>query len=367
MKKIFVLLILALVVAFSACSSEPEVEIYEPTAPVDVETPEPETPEPIETTEEPEIIEDEEEYPTYEPATQGSNIHGAIHRVEYGGNVAYLFGTIHGGHAHWFPLADVVEDALRRADVVAVEVAEIATGSDTFDDSIMEAMFLPDGLTWVDILPEDEYRHLVETLRGWGLVYEHTNTMNPAFLISILELQFLLSISEFNIDWDVTVDVYITAVATELGLPVIGLESIEQQIDIVYNPPFEVMLARIMSFLSPNELLEMLYESDELTLDEMAFYYENNNFEPINRSFAQTLGADVECLYAIYMREIASNWRSTYYANEIMRLLQETEEPTTFFVAVGLSHINRSEAGEEFTDIVQQMRLAGFNVMPIWE
>ena len=66
------------------------------------------------------------------------------------------------------------------------------------------------------------------------------------------------------------------------------------------------------------------------------------------------------------MREVIGNWRSTYFANEIARLLRETGEPTTFFVAVGLSHINRSGAGEGFTDIVEQLELAGFTAVPLW-
>ena len=351
MKKILALLLaLVLIAGLVACTTTPEPE--EPAVP---------DPPEVEVSPEPEEPEEEEE-----PVT-GSAIHGAIHRVEYGDNVVYLFGTLHGGHDHWFPLADVVEDALRRSDVLAIEVDDIAEGADAMEEAIMEALFLPDGMTWAELLPTDAYDHLVEAIAGWGIPYEDVNDMNPAFLVFSLEMELVQSLAVLEVNIDASVDAYVVDVAMELGLPIIGLESIEQQIDILFHPPFEVMLAQIMSFLPPMELMERIEESGALSLDELATLYENNDLEALIHAFGLEIGADAEDLFAIYMREIVMNWRSTYYANEIIRLLQETEEPTTFFVAVGLSHIIRAGAGEEFTDIVEQLELQGFTAVPIWE
>ena len=175
-----------------------------------------------------------------------------------------------------------------------------------------------------------------------------------------------MGLSDPAISFEFSVDSYITDVAQELGLPIIGLESIEQQSDILFNPPLEVMLAMIMDLGSPFEMVTYLFESDELMMDDLVILYETNNFQAINDSFARTMGIEADDPFVVYMREIVSNWRSTYYADEIARLLRETSDPTTFFVAVGLSHINRSGAGEEFTDIVEQLELAGFTVVPLW-
>ena len=120
-----------------------------------------------------------------------------------------------------------------------------------------------------------------------------------------------------------------------------------------------------MSFLQQDEMIKIF--TTPPTVDEFADYYRNNDFESINYVHSIEQGIDNDCLYITYLREVILNGRSIIYANEIMRLLRETEEPTTFFVAVGLSHIIRSGAGEEFTDIVQQLRLAGFTVTPIWQ
>ena len=351
--------------SFAACGNnaidngyedfEPEiVVIYEPE-----ESPEyAEAPEEVECDEEPDTV--------YETIPLGSEITGAIHRVEYGGNVAYLFGTMHVSMEHWFPLADVVEDALRRADVVFLEVSDVNVGSMEMIETLMTFMFLPDGQTWVEFLPENAYTHLVALLPEWNMDYAAVNTMNPVFFVFNWSLGMILELADPAIDFGFSVDTYIAESAQMLGLPVRGLESIEQQMDILYNPPFEVMLAMIMDFASPEVLIAYLDESDEMSIDEMVRLYEYNDFQPMIDSWAIVLGPESDDIFVTYTREVTSNWRSTYYANEIARLLRETEDPTTFFVAVGLSHIIRHKAGEGFTDIVQQLELDGFTVVPLW-
>ena len=293
-------------------------------------------------------------------------IHGAIHRVEYGNNVAYLFGTIHGGHEHWFPLANVVEDALRRSDVLAVEIDEVAD-EEALLAALVQVMFLPDGQTWVDFLPEYAYNHLVAMMEAWEVPYEEVNTFNPAYLTFQLTMQLANALADFEVGIGMSVDAYVAAIAAERGMQIIGLESIEQQMNILYNPPFEVMVAQVMDLLPPDELAEALMAGDEMGLDQMAYHYENNNLRALVDGWAATNNIEIDHPVVTYMRETLFNWRSTYYADRIAELLRETEEPTTFFVAVGLSHIIRSWGGEEFTDIVQQLRLQGFDVVAIFD
>ncbi|MCL2250091.1 MAG: TraB/GumN family protein [Oscillospiraceae bacterium] len=296
-----------------------------------------------------------------------SRINGAIHRVEYGENVAYIFGTFHASREGWFPLADVVEDALRRSDIFLVEVEEIGLGGVYFRQTIMSARYLPDDMTWIEVLPENAYNHLVNTLATWNVagawnnIYESVNTVNPLFLILGLENELILEHSNAKANFENTVDAYIANVALELGLPIFGLESAEQQLDIMYNPPFEVMLTRIMNLLPREEFMEALNGTTDL--DNILKFYENNDFDLMNYYIAIDLGADIECTYVTYFREVIMNWRSIYYTEEIIRLLRETEEPTVFFAAMGVTHVIRSGAGEEFTDVIEQLELAGFTMI----
>ena len=297
---------------------------------------------------------------------QNTGIIGALHRVEYGANVAYLFGTMHSGREGWFPLADIVEDALYRSDVVVIEVSEYAmgvSGAIILEQVHRDVMYLPDSLTWEEYLPEDAYNHLIDVLDAWKITYSYTT--NPAVFIDFLENELRMNLSDLSgAYYEDTVDGYIVNKAFELDLPVIGLESAEHFANIFFNLPYEVLVSRIMHFSSPEEYIKATEEST--SLDDIANNYENNDFDSIIKNFAHDMIDSDESPYLTYFKDVMMNGRSVYYAKEILRLLSETESPTTFFVAVGFSHITRSGAGEGFTDIVQQLELAGLSVEPMW-
>ncbi|MCL2843585.1 MAG: TraB/GumN family protein [Oscillospiraceae bacterium] len=364
MKRIFALLLaLVLIFGLAACGSETE----EP-----VETPEPtpevvQTPEPVEEEEEEEV--EEEEEPAANP-----NIHGALHRIEYGDNVVYLFGSLHGGRDRWYPLADVVEDAMDRADIFVTEIGHVDAAAQA--EALQTVIALPDGQTWAEFFPADVYEHLVEMAEIWGLPYEEVNTENPAFFILSIEMEILQLLAEDmelgNTAGDISVDGYVMDRALERARPIISLETVEQQMQILYRPPAEVVAARALSWMSLEEMMEVAQDSDEPGLDELADMYEANDLVGLADMFGASISLEAEAaaegdLWIAYMREYVMNWRSTYYANEIARLLQETEEATTFFVVVGISHIIRSLFGEEFTDIVEQLELLDFEAVPMWQ
>ena len=358
---LILLMTLVLLVGLTACANEcepPEPE-YLPEVEETVEPPEEEeTPPEVEESEEPEEPEEvEEEAPT------GSQITGAIHRIEYGDNVVYLFGTIHAYREGWTPLADVVEDAMARADVFVAEISseEMAL----MEAMIPEIMFLPDNQTWADYLPEEAYDHFVAMTAEWEVGYEEVNTISPSFLIQLLELQLAFSlVDDLAAGIDASVDAYVMDVAEERGLPTLGLESANQQIEILYNPPFEVVVAQVMAFGTPDDVLEFMMAMG--TLADMAEWYETNNFQAFQEQFFLYF-EDEDCLATNYMRETVINFRSTYYAQRIAELLRETEEPTTFFVAVGISHVVRARGGVEgLTDIVEQLELLDIIAEPIY-
>ena len=311
-----------------------------------------------------------------EEAPVGMDIHGAIHRIAYGDNVVYLFGSLHAERSAWFPLADVVEEAMERADVFAAEVDVFDTAAT--ETALEDVLLLPDGQTWIDFLPQEAYDHLVEVIAAYGIPYEEVRYLNPHFLVFSVTMDLVQSLAEDlamgGLEEGISVDGYVLAVATERSRPVIGLETAAQQMNILYNPPLDVMIDNIMGFLPPEEMIEALQASPEPSLDELADAYGANNVVELADMFARTLSLEAEAeiegevggIWLAYMREYVMNWRSTYYAIEIARLLQETEEPTTFFVVVGVSHIIRSMAGEEFTDIVEQLELLGFDAVPLW-
>jgi len=304
-------------------------------------------------------------------ASSGS-ITGALHRIEYGNNVAYLFGTLHFYRHGWTPLAPAVEDAMRRADVFVTEIdrEEMAL----IETALPAVMFLHDGHAWASLLPDEAYNHLVAMVTAWGTNYEMINTWHPTFLISSFELQKAMVLEAnratetgVSITLDTSIDAHIMNIATEREVPILGLESARQQLEMLYTPPLEVVVAQVMAFATPEETIERMNYLG--TLSDMAGWYQTNNFQAFQDQFMRAIQDETaERPDITYFRETLANYRSTYYARQIADLLRETEEPTTFFVAVGISHIVRAGNGVEgVTDIIEQLSLLGIEAEPLWE
>jgi len=308
----------------------------------------------------------------------GSDIHGAIHRIEDNGNVVYLFGTMHAAAPEWFPLADIVEEAMRRADVFAFEfdltlasvsLDELATLVDLFQTG----QYLQEQ-TLADVVSANVHAAIVRYIETYGLTYEEIYRKNPIALATELQVAVMADVfAEFGIYYDeqIGVDGYILDFAMQNARPIIGLEPIEQQIRIGSAPNQEILdragftgtldeifYDALVDFVPRDELFTTLYDSTATH-----YQYKNNDIEGIIA--AMDVNSDeLENAFTRYTVEVLLNFRSTYYANAIANLLRTTDEPTTFFVAVGLSHVIRQ--GEYLTNIVEQLELLGITAEPIW-
>ncbi|MCL2560354.1 MAG: TraB/GumN family protein [Turicibacter sp.] len=312
---------------------------------------------------------------------EDQGIHGAIHRIEYGDNVVYLFGSMHVGAPEWFPLADVVEEAMGRADVFAFEF-DFTMQSYTMEelgeivDMLMgEGQWLPDEQTLADVLPADIYDNFIYYLPTFGVDYEDVYRQNPVGLVFGLQSEITIELfGDIGVSAMESVDFYVLNVAMEEEAEIIGLEPTLQQLRIGFAPNEEVLaeagfdaftLEEIMhsvmaDFVSRDEVVEAM-RNEELSLHE---YYFRNDLARINELF-QVDAETWENPYGRYMVEVLMNFRSTYYAERIAGLLRDTNEPTTFFVTVGLSHIIRE--GDHLTNIVEQLDLLGIEAVPIFE
>ena len=288
-------------------------------------------------------------------------IHGFLHSATYGDNVAYLFGSLHAMRDNWTPLADIVEDAMRRSDVFAFEVyLEDLLNPELLEPILEQVMFLPDGLTLEKFLPADVYENFVYHLPSYGIEYEDVYNWNPVFLANLIEVE--LSSLLLEVDMDTSVDEYVWLFAGEQGLPRIGLETVVQQIEIVYLPPYEAMQEALADFISFEDLLYYMMEYAEhagSSLD-IADLYEANDKAGIIALFRELDELIHESAIVRHRVEMIMNYRSNYYARRIAGLLQETAESTTFFVTVGASHIIRTSNYQY--NIINFLEEMGFNV-----
>jgi len=309
---------------------------------------------------------------TDEPSARGiagDGITGGLHRLEHAGSVAYIFGSLHGGLDDWFPLADIVEDAMSRADIFAFEI-DLTIGATEQLAIINNIMFLPDSQSITDVLPEELYEHYIYVLTSWldnmvGGLQSEMYYMNPAFLMLSLEQMMVSNLADIDVQAGITVDGYVVDVATRLGRPTVGLMDFEAQQRVLLTPPLEIMLYMIEQFLPYEEALAMMQTEGMEMLDQMIYYYLTNNAVGVIHASHPNFDASTESAYDRYFREVVLNDRSTLFANEIIRLLEDADEPIVLFVTIGKSHLFRHLAGPYFTSTIEQLRLLGVEVTPV--
>ncbi|MDR0271982.1 MAG: TraB/GumN family protein [Clostridiales bacterium] len=287
----------------------------------------------------------------------GRNIHGMITRVSHGENVAYIIGSMHTGQPDWFPLHPVVEDAMARADVFAFEVDmnEVENLSDETLERIIEIQTLPDGLTLQDILPRDIYENFVENFKTYsvlGITYDIVADLKPITIILLMDTimePFLDTESELSVDG------YVADFAREHDKPIVGLNEVLRELEIIYDMPLETQALMLADF--PN-FRTMLNSYTDSWLPEA--YATQNIAEIAEVLIAADAMAEDDPVSEMYNNNLMYV-RDNIFAEEIARLLVETEEPTTFFVTIGLAHI--IDGYGIVIDLLDEM---GFEIISLW-
>jgi len=288
-------------------------------------------------------------------------IHGMLTRIEYGGNTAYLFGTMHAGQPDWFPLHPIAEQALARTDVVVLEIDldEITNMSAEFMAEMAQWQTLPFGQTLEDVLPAhifEPFRANFESYRKLGLTYERVRHLTPAALLLTLQT-LLLQLGEDAVDFELSVDSYIADFAHENGLPIIGLETAADQMRHLFDIPLDIQAYALVDFPS----LSTLMQAEEVV--GLAQAYASQEVAAILAVLEADLANTADNPYQQHFHHVHFHLRCHLYADEIARLLRETEEPTTFFVAIGIAHL----IGGSFGQVPAILEGKGFTLTPLWD
>lgn len=283
------------------------------------------------------------------------NIHGLISRIEYGDNTAYIFGAVHAGLPEWFPLNPVVEDAMARADVFAFETNFAEEPTPEFMEMVDNLTVLPDGLTLEDILPQDVFERFIANLATFPVVtYEDIATLTPVAAYNHIMVTEMLQF--MNVDHSISVDRgYILQHALLNERTVIGLNDSFVEMRKFLDIPLDIQINRLENFVDWYSTVELFTGVDA------AYAYETMNLELMAEAMIVEL--DLDTAFGMYLHERVIVDRGHIFANEIARLVQETEEPTVFFVTLGLAHIMGGDFGQVFS-LLNDM---GFDVVALWE
>ena len=262
------------------------------------------------------------------------DIHGFLSRVEYNDNVAYILGSMHLGRENWFPLNPVAENAMRRADVFAFEI-DLGDLVGLIDSLILgaELSLLPDGMTLEDVVPPDIFANFIEMLETYPQVtYEDIAMLTPVAAVNeIFEIEFQ---PHMGIYIEYSVDLYVLGFAMGLGRPTIGLNDASDETRFMLDIPLDVQAYALVDFADwmTSFVATMSYAAT------MIEAYETQNIEVIRAiSMDAYYGAEYNA-YLQFMHDVFIQ-RCEIFAQSILSLLSETDEPTTFFITVGAAHV----------------------------
>lgn len=171
---------------------------------------------------------------------------------------SYIYGTIHIKDKRVLEFNDSVLLAFEKCDAFAIEV-DLSSENLAL---LSQKMILPDDLTLKDLFSEEEYlliKAVVEDLVGVDIML--FNKLKPIAILSLV-MNF-----QFANDVDVSVDEYFYRKAVAENKEVIGIETIEEQLEVLETIPNDYIIDYFKNIDHAKEDMEIiikLYQSAKL-------------------------------------------------------------------------------------------------------
>ena len=172
---------------------------------------------------------------------------GLLWRLTQGGRTSWLYGTLHVGQRGWVVPGPTVREALRGADVLALELNLL---DPAVADAVTKALRAQPG---APPLPDDLARRLAAQTQA-ACADDSVTSLRPDAQVVALTA---LAGRRQGFDPAYGIDPWLAVLASSLGKPVIGLETPEQQVrEMVSDDPAQVQ-DTVRSALEPLELGEV--------------------------------------------------------------------------------------------------------------
>jgi len=203
-----------------------------------------------------------------------ANDRALIWRVQSATASVYLLGSIHYADADFYPLRKQIEQAFERADNLVVEVNMDADNIEQVRRLIKEQGSYQGTDTIHDHIRNDTYESLIKQLQRLNIPYSSVSQQKPAILTMTLTSAQLMQ-QGFNPEQGI--DEHFMRLARALKKPVLELESVEKQINLLLNIGDGDLLLQetLKEFEQVDETMESLVQGwkqgDENALKKLLF------------------------------------------------------------------------------------------------
>ena len=245
---------------------------------------------------------------------------------------SYIYGTIHIMPKKQFVISESITTALKECETLVMEV-DINMDLKTQIDAAQRSL-LPDGKTIADITSVENAQKIrqfcMDSLHWKESKYTRMSRLTPFFLTSVI-LQDLIGKSK-------SFEVELNKLAKKNKMTTLGLETIQLQMDLVNDVPYE-------------EQVKLLFEG--LTTNNSEY---NNMVDCYLKKDINKLGElmnDAELspeFYSNFLVKRNINW---------LPLISKLAQEKSIFIAVGAGHL----PGEQ--GVLKLLQGAGYTVTPI--
>jgi uncharacterized protein YbaP (TraB family) len=164
-----------------------------------------------------------------EKSSAAANLH-SLWKVEGKSNTVYLLGSVHLLKAENFPLAAPLEAAYSNSAVVAFEVDPEKMEDPALQMKLMTKGLLPEGETLKTRLSAETYASFEKHAKENGVPMQLLEKMKPSLGTMILDMTQL---QQLGFNPENGIDKYFAGKAKSDGKSIIGLETVEFQMDLL--------------------------------------------------------------------------------------------------------------------------------------
>ncbi len=264
------------------------------------------------------------------------------------GTVLHLIGTLHTSDPRMAPVVERLEPVLSQADAFFFEVTQ--DEMDAFEKDLADdfsPVLITSGPTLIDLMSEEDWTALSATLAERGIPAWMAAKMRPWFLSMMLGIPPCLMNTP---DFDRGMDMRLTELAEQHGIPQYSLERIEDLIAMFDSHPLEEQVASL------TRLAGALQAGDDQMITMANAYIEEQHAAIIELAKIQGLDAS-----GMTPEEFNAEWKGfedqllvQRNANWMEKILDLKDQ--TAVIAVGAGHLSNDYG------LLNQLQQAGYTL-----
>ena len=243
---------------------------------------------------------------------------------------SYLFGTMHVKDGRIFKLVSSIEQNIASCNTYAAEY--------NLDDSLSKpaqsSFLLPENMLLSDLLGKKSYRKLEKLFfNQTGNHLASFNNRNPFFIISVLTESY------YNSEMPYPLDIHLYLQAKSMGKSVTGIESFEEQIDIMQKIPLKDQIKTLQWIIKHPGRFKKQNEK-------AVTYYLNQDIFTLYKTLKKG---------ALGMRRIMIYDRNKLMAERIAKMVKSD----SVFVSIGAGHLSGGKG------VLRLLKYHGLKIEPV--